>query len=114
MAGCAPMVRAFETGASHAEPWENPKTRVWGLRVPQAIGDFLILDAVRSTGGRAVAVEEERVREMTARASRLEGLDVGPEGAAALLALEDLHRDGFIKPGQTVVVFQTGHPANYR
>ena len=114
MAGCAPIVRAFEAGASHAEPWENPETRVWGLRVPQAVGDFLILDALRSTGGRAVAVEEGRIREMTARASRLEGLDLGPEGAAALVALEDLHRDGFVETGQRVVVFQTGHPANYR
>lgn len=114
MAGCAPMVRAFEAGSAAATPWEAPQTRVWGLRVPQAVGDFLILDAVRSTGGRAVAVEEDRVAGMIARASRLEGLDIGPEGAATLLALEDLHRDGFIEAGQRVVVFQTGHPANYR
>jgi len=114
MAGCAPIVRAYEAGSAAATPWEAPQTRVWGLRVPQAVGDFLILDAVRSTGGRAVAVEEDRVAGMIARASRLEGLDIGPEGAATLLALEDLHRDGFIEVGQRVVVFQTGHPANYR
>ena len=108
------MVRAFKAGSAAATPWEAPQTRVWGLRVPQAVGDFLILDAVRSTGGRAVAVEEDRVAGMIARASRLEGLDIGPEGAATLLALEDLHRDGFIEAGQRVVVFQTGHPANYR
>jgi threonine synthase len=114
MAGCAPIVRAFEEGQTSARPWENPSTRVWGLRVPQAVGDFLILDALRETDGQAVAVEEDRIAEMMGRASRLEGLDVGPEGAACLLALEDLRAADHIVPGQRVVVFQTGHPANYR
>jgi threonine synthase len=114
MAGCAPIVRAFEEGQTSAQPWENPSTRVWGLRVPQAVGDFLILDALRETDGQAVAVEEDRIAEMMGRASRLEGLDVGPEGAACLLALEDLRAADHIVPGQRVVVFQTGHPANYR
>ncbi len=114
MAGCAPIVRAFEEGQTSAQPWENPSTRVWGLRVPQAVGDFLILDALRESDGQAVAVEEDRIAEMMGRASRLEGLDVGPEGAACLLALEDLRAADHIVPGQRVVVFQTGHPANYR
>lgn len=114
MAGCAPIVRAFEDGSTSAEPWEDPRTRVWGLRVPQAVGDFLILEALRRTDGQAVVVEENRIDDMIARASRLEGLDVGPEGAACLLALEDLRASGHIVSGQRVVVFQTGHPANYR
>jgi threonine synthase len=113
MSGCAPIVKAFEAGAEKAEPWENPETKVWGLRVPQAIGDFLILKALRETEGAAVAVSEQEVEELQARAGREEGLLVGPEGAAALAALFWLAADGKIQAGQRVVVFQTGHPANY-
>jgi threonine synthase len=113
MAGCAPLVRAFERGLAAAEPWPEPDTRVWGLRVPKALGDFLVLAALRETGGRAVAVTEERLPAVAARAAREEGLLVGPEGAAALAALDDLAAAGHLEPGQRVVVFQTGHPGNY-
>jgi threonine synthase len=113
MAGCAPIVRAFEAGAERAEPWEEPATRVWGLRVPRALGDFLILRALAETEGRAVAVAEGRLPRVMERAAREEGLAPGPEGAAALAALEDLAAAGTIRPGERVVVFQTGHPANY-
>ncbi|MGB6001607.1 MAG: threonine synthase, partial [Thermoanaerobaculia bacterium] len=107
MNGCAPIVKAFEAGAKKAETWENPDTRVWGLRVPKAIGDFLILDALRETDGAAVAVAEQEVEELQARVGREEGLLVGPEGAAALAALYWLAADGKIQAGQRVVVFQT-------
>ncbi len=113
MSGCAPIVKAFEAGAEKAEPWENPETKVWGLRVPQAIGDFLILRALRETDGAAVTVSEQEIEELQTRAGRVEGLLVGPEGAAALAALFWLAADGAIQEGQRVVVFQTGHPANY-
>jgi threonine synthase len=113
MTGCAPIVRAFERGADSAPPWENPQTEVWGLRVPRAIGDFLILRALRETGGVAIGVEESRLPLITARASREEGFQIGPEGAAALAALEDLQATGRLAEGERVVVFQTGHPANY-
>lgn len=113
MSGCAPMVRAFETGAEHAEPWEEPDTRVWGLRVPKAIGDFLILRALRETDGRALAVDEDTLPEMTRRAASQEGLLVGTEGAACLVAVEQLAAAGAFGEGERVVVFQTGHPANY-
>jgi threonine synthase len=113
-AGCAPIVRAFERGEAAAEPWENPDTRVWGLRVPKAIGDFLVLKAVRESGGTAIAVDEQRLAEITSRAARLEGLLLGPEGAAALAAVEDLAARGTFSEGQRVVVFQTGDPANYQ
>ena len=112
-AGCAPLVRAFERGAVRAEPWPEPDTQVYGLRVPKAIGDVLVLAALRETGGVAVAVEEARLPEVAARAAREEGLLVGPEGAAALAALGDLAAAGTIGEGERVVVFQTGHPANY-
>ena len=113
-AGCAPIVRAFERGQEAAEPWENPDTRVWGLRVPRAIGDFLVLRAVRESEGTAIAVDEQRLAEITSRAARLEGLLLGPEGAAALAAVEDLTARGAFSEGERVVVFQTGDPANYR
>ncbi len=113
-AGCAPIVRAFERGEASAEPWEEPDTRVWGLRVPKAIGDFLVLQALRESGGTAIAVDEERLAAITDRAARLEGLLIGPEGAAALAAVEDLSTRGAFSEGERVVVFQTGDPGNYR
>ncbi len=113
MAGCAPIVRAYDEGESSAREWEAPRTEVWGLRVPKAIGDFLVLKAIRATGGRALAVEESRIEPLIARAARHEGLLIGPEGAAVLAAIEDLARDGAFRPGDRVVGFQTGHPANY-
>ncbi|MES1241256.1 MAG: threonine synthase [Acidobacteriota bacterium] len=113
-AGCAPIVRAFERGQDAAEPWEDPDTRVWGLRVPKAIGDFLVLKAVRESGGTAIAVDEQRLADIVDRAARLEGLLLGPEGAAALAAVEDLAARGAFSEGERVVVFQTGDPANYR
>jgi threonine synthase len=113
MAGCAPIVRAFERGEESAAPWADPDTEVYGLRVPKAIGDFLILRVLRESGGRAVAVEEGRLAEAARRAAREEGLLVGPEGAACLVALENLASEGAFAEGDRVVVFQTGHPANY-
>jgi threonine synthase len=113
MAGCAPIVRAFEQGKERAEPWADPQTRVWGLRVPRAIGDFLILRAVRESGGTAVTVAESRLPAIRARVAREEGLLLGPEGAAAFAAFEDLVSVGTIGAGERVVVFQTGHPGNY-
>lgn len=113
MAGCAPIVRAFDRGAASAEPWAEPRTNVWGLRVPRAIGDFLILRALRESGGTALAVEEARLPEITARIAREEGLLIGPEGAAAFAAFEDLVAAGRIVAGERVVIFQTGHPGNY-
>jgi threonine synthase len=113
MAGCAPLVRAFETGSERAEPWEGAKTRVWGLRVPRSLADFLILRALRESGGTAVAIEEARLAAATRRIARQEGMLFGPEGVACVLAVEDLSRRGLIRPGERVVVFQTGDPANY-
>ncbi|HSS75178.1 MAG TPA: threonine synthase [Thermoanaerobaculia bacterium] len=112
-AGCAPIVRAFEQGKESAEPWEDPQTKAWGLRVPRAIGDFLVLRALRETVGRAVAIDEERLEKVAAWIAAHEGLRVGPEGAAALAAVEDLEAAGAFVPGERVVVFQTGDPANY-
>jgi len=113
MAGCAPIVRAFNSGSDSAARWERPETRVWGLRVPQAIGDFLVLRALYETGGTAVAVEETELESASAEIARQEGLIVGPEGAACLLATKSLIQRGTIAEGDSVVIFQTGHPSNY-
>jgi threonine synthase len=113
MAGCAPLVEAFRSGAESAVRWERPATGVWGLRVPQALGDFLVLRAVRASGGTAVAVDEATLGEVALRAARREGLIIGPEGAAAWSAVDLLAAEGTIRRGQSVVLFQTGDPANY-
>ncbi|HEV7922283.1 MAG TPA: threonine synthase [Thermoanaerobaculia bacterium] len=106
--GCAPIVRAFEEGLENAPEWEAPRTEAWGLRVPRAIGDRLMLRALRESGGGAVAVEEERIEDAAAELRRSEGIDAGPEGGAALLALRSLRDSGTIRDGETVVVFNTG------
>ncbi|MDE2922153.1 MAG: threonine synthase [Acidobacteriota bacterium] len=113
MAGCAPIVRAFRDGSEQAEPWDAPETRVWGLRVPRAIGDFLVLRAVRESGGTAVAVQEDQVEETMQRMAAEEGLLIGPETAAAMAAVVGLRDSGTIRRGESVLVFATGHPANY-
>jgi len=113
MAGCAPIVKAFQEGRPEAEPWSDPVTRAWGLRVPVAIGDFLILQALRESNGAAVAVAEEKAEETAARLARVEGLLAVIEGAAALAGLEQLAAAGRVAEGSRVVVLQTGHPANY-
>lgn len=111
--GCAPIVRAWEKGEESAPTWEDPKTRVWGLRVPKAIGDFLVLRAVRESGGRAMAVDESRLDKIASWVAAHEGLRIGPEGAATLAAVEDMAIAGAFEPGERVVAFQTGSPDNY-
>jgi len=113
MEGCAPLVEAFTKGAESAETWRKPVTDVWGLRVPRSIADFLILQAVRESGGTALSVSESSVGPTAERMAREEGLWIGPEGAAAVAATEKLIEDGLVTDGQRVLVFQTGHPANY-
>ena len=121
MEGCAPLVRAFLAGAETATPWEDPHTDVWGLRVPRAVADFIILGARRATRGVALAVPEAGLAEDAARFAREEGLRFGPEGAAAMRALHTLAQRGevsgsdaaLMQAGDRVVVFQTGNPDNY-
>jgi len=106
MAGCAPLVRAYEQGLDTAPPWENAHTRVWGLRVPRSLADFLILRVLRETRGVAVAVAESHVDDACRRAARIEGLLCAPEGAACLLAIEELARRGEIRPSERVVTLE--------
>ncbi len=112
-AGCAPIVRAFEDGASSAEPWQNATTVAAGMRVPSAAGDFLILDAIRESNGTALAVDDESMLAMAAQIGRTEGLFASPEGAATAVAFEELQRQGWIKPDDKVVLFNTGTGLKY-
>lgn len=111
--GCAPIVRAFENGERFAEPWKNADTRASGIRVPAAVGDFLILDALRESGGAAVAVSEAAICEMQTRAGRLGAGYVAPESAAALAAVPELLARGHIGSDSSVVVFDCGIGQKY-
>lgn len=111
--GCAPIVRAFETGQRFAEPWKDARTIASGIRVPAAVGDFMILDAVRDSGGLALAVPEEKIGGWMRQAVESEGISVCPEAAACVGALETLARRGWIRPDERVVIFNTGGAQKY-
>ncbi len=111
--GCAPIVRAFERGDRTAEPWEGAQTRAGGLRVPAAVGDMLILDALRASGGTAVAVSEEALTAAQLSAARLLGSYVAPESGAAFAAVEVLRSRGDLGERDEVVVFDCGIGQKY-
>ncbi|MFQ5429102.1 MAG: threonine synthase [Phycisphaerae bacterium] len=111
--GCAPIVRAFEKGERFAEPWESPATKAWGIRVPAAVGDFMILDAVRASNGLAVAVPEAELLPAMREAGRLEGIALCPEAAACFVAARRLVHEGRLGPDERVVLFNTGSPLQY-
>ncbi len=111
--GCAPIPRAFDKGERFAEPWQNAVTRASGLRVPAAVGDFMILDAVRESGGVAVSVPEDRILPEMGRATRAEGISICPEAAACVLAARKLREDGVLGADDRVVLFNTGSAAKY-
>jgi threonine synthase len=112
--GCAPVVKAFREGAERTQPWSDPHTRAYGLRVPSPLGGFVCLRALRATNGTAVAVsDEESDRGARALASRT-GIDVCPEGGAAWAALAGLRESGFIRADDKVIVFNTGTGLKYR
>jgi threonine synthase len=111
--GCAPIVRAFERGTDTAPAWENPATVADGLRVPRAIGDFLILRAVRDSGGTAIAVSDEAMIDGMLDLGGTEGISAAPEGGAALAAIRRLVADGSIRRTDRVVLFNTGGALKY-
>lgn len=112
-AGCAPIVRAFEQGEEFAQPWQDAETASSGLRVPVAVGDYLILRAVRDSGGTCVAVSDEAMADATGELARSEGIYAAPEGAATLAALHALQSSGAISPEERVVLFNTGAGQKY-
>jgi threonine synthase len=112
-AGCAPIVRAFETGQRFAEPFPNAHTIASGLRVPAAVGDFMMLDAIRASGGCAIAGREDRIVAWMRRVSDQEGIAICPETAVCFDVLEQLRRDGRVRETDEVVVFNTGAAQKY-
>ena len=110
---CAPIVRAFHAGERFADEFENAATVASGLRVPKAIGDFLILDAIRASGGTAISVTDAELVAAVAEIGALTGIFTAPEGAACLPALRKLIDQGFIAEGESVVIFNTGSGVKY-
>jgi threonine synthase len=111
--GCAPIVKAFENGERFADMFENAATVASGLRVPKAIGDFLILDAIRASGGTAIAVSDEELIDAVKEIGSAEGLFVAPEGGACLPALKVLLSRQLVDRGERVVLFNTGAGVKY-
>ncbi len=112
-AGCAPIVRAFDKGERFAEEFSDAATVASGLRVPKAIGDFLILDAIRESDGLAIAVSDEELIAGARELARREGIFAAPEGGACVPALRKLLDRGKIKPDERVVLFNTGAGIKY-
>jgi threonine synthase len=110
---CAPIVRAFEQGAERSEMWLNARTVADGLRVPKAIGDFLVLRAVRESGGTALAVSDRDMVAAMREMGSAEGVSAAPEGGAALQALKELVRTGRVHRDESVVLFNTGGALKY-
>jgi threonine synthase len=111
--GCPPMVRAFHAGAAVAEPWQNATTAADGLRVPAAVGDFLILRALRESRGTALAVSDQAMLDGANWLGRTQGVFACPEGGATVAAVARLRDDGWIADDETIVLFNTGSGLKY-
>jgi threonine synthase len=111
--GCAPIVRAFNEGTEFAEPWENPDTLAAGIRVPAAIGDYLILQSLRGSGGGAITVSEDEILSDLRAVASLEGMFICPEGAAIVAALRKLLADGTLSPDESILLLNTGSGLKY-
>jgi len=111
--GCAPIVRAFDAGERFATPWENAETIAMGIRVPAAVGDFLILDAVRESGGWAHAVSDADILSARERVARQDGLLLCPEGAACVVAWDQARADGRVAADERAVIFNCATGLKY-
>jgi threonine synthase len=111
--GCAPIVRAFEAGQKFAAEFPNAQTTASGLRVPKAIGDFLMLNILRESKGGAIAVDDDEMIRAVREVGSKEGVFVAPEGAACFVALKKLRSSGKIENGERVVIFNTGSGIKY-
>jgi threonine synthase len=111
--GCAPIVKAYKEGKKESEYFQNAKTLAAGLRVPKALGDFLILRAARESGGTCIAVSDDEIMDSVGQISRAEGLFACPEGAATLAALKKMISDGQVDRDEKVVLFNTGSGLKY-
>ncbi|MFL6529834.1 MAG: pyridoxal-phosphate dependent enzyme, partial [Chthoniobacterales bacterium] len=111
--GCAPIVRAFEAGEEFAAEFPNAHTAASGLRVPKAVGDFIMLRILRDSGGGAITVDDEEMIRITREVGATEGLFVAPEGAACFAALQPLLDQGKITRDERIVIFNTGSGIKY-
>jgi threonine synthase len=111
--GCQPVVRAFERGESTSEFWENAHTVAAGLRVPKPLGDVLMLDAIRKSGGTAIAVSDADLLDASLELGADEGIFAAPEGGACVAALRKLLANGFLKPEERIVLYNTGAGLKY-
>jgi len=111
--GCAPIVKAFASGAAESEPWPEPQTVAFGITVPKALGDFLVLDALYATGGTAVAVDDDALLGDQRTVARLEGSLICPEGAACVTAVRALRASGWLSGDDEVVLLNTGTGLKY-
>jgi threonine synthase len=112
--GCAPIVRAFAKGSDRAEEWESPQTIASGLRVPSAIGDFMMLRALRESRGAALAVSDSEMLVAMRELAETEGVLTSPEGGATLAALEKLLWDGFLAGHESIILFLTASGYKYQ
>ncbi len=112
-AGCAPVVRAFESGAEHSEFWNDAHTVAAGLRVPKPLGDALMLEAIRASGGTAIAVSDTEMLDAAIELASMEGIFAAPEGAACIAAIRLLVADRFLTSSDRVVVYNTGSGYKY-
>src|SRR5438093_10148131 len=111
--GCPPIVRAFEQNAEFSEFYQNASTLASGLRVPKALGDFLVLRAVRESGGTAISVSDTEIMESSERLAASEGLFVAPEGGACIAALKKLRHSGFLRKNERILIYNTGSGYKY-
>ncbi|HEV2261573.1 MAG TPA: threonine synthase, partial [Candidatus Rubrimentiphilum sp.] len=111
--GCAPIVRAWEQHRRESEPWQNAHTVAFGINVPKALGDFLVLDALYASGGSAVAVSDDRILQMQQRVGSQEGMLLCPEGAATIAVIETLRQQNWIRSGDRVLAINTGSGLKY-
>jgi len=111
--GCAPVVKAFNQGASFCDFWTNAQTIASGLRVPKSFADHLILQDIYDSNGTAIAVSDKSILESQKQLAGLEGIFAAPEGAATLAALKELIQQGWVHPEERIVLFNTGSGLKY-
>ncbi len=111
--GCAPLVEAYQKGERFSKEWQDPHTIAFGMRVPKALGDFLILDVLRETDGIAISVDDESIHAERKNVVRRDGLHASPEGAAGIAGVRKLRDQGWIRPDETVLVMNTGSGLKY-
>jgi threonine synthase len=111
--GCAPIVKAFDEGKATAQPWENAKTVASGLRVPNALGDFLMLQTIRDSRGTALSINDDDILAEISRAAKAEGIFFCPEGAACVAALRHLIEKKWIRPADETLIFNTASGLKY-